>query len=444
MDKESIAEYVEKKLLEKGAEDVIVTAITNNKSHIKYANSKIQTTKTWETTSVSLFVAYKKRLLVSSLHDFEKKNADLLMTKLMKFANSIEPNKEYNGIAKGPFKYKPIGNTYDKKIIDLNEKIGDIAENGISTALSNGAKRSAGVVETSIYDYYLKSSNNVESSGKGTDVYFSIRSFIDKEASGHMVTVSRMLSGLRVEECARESAEIAKLAKNPSTIGPGKYDVIFSPLSFSNFIDNFGSRFSMFLIESGLSCVGDKLGKKIGSNIFSLYDDATLPNGFASAPFDQEGYPTQKNILVEKGVVKTFLHNTSTAKKYKTKSTGNSGLISPQPYNLIVENGDRKKEELFKEVKNGLWITNLWYTRFNNYNTGDFSTIPRDGAFVIKNGEVVRPVKEIRISENILNLMKNIKTLGKNTVQIRGWEVETPIVTPFALVKDVNITRPSE
>ncbi|MBW2995228.1 TldD/PmbA family protein, partial [Candidatus Woesearchaeota archaeon] len=158
-----------------------------------------------------------------------------------------------------------------------------------------------------------------------------------------------------------------------------------------------------------------------------------------SSKFDSEGVPSRKTLLVDKGILRTYLHNTSTAKKYKTKTTANAGLIVPGPTNIVVEPGKLDAEEMYKNFS-GLRVTNVWYTRFQNYLTGDFSTIPRDGIFLYKNGKIIQAVKSIRISDNILNMFRNIKDTTKESKQNCGWEVETPVFCGSALIKNVNIT----
>jgi PmbA protein len=153
--------------------------------------------------------------------------------------------------------------------------------------------------------------------------------------------------------------------------------------------------------------------------------------------------PTQENVAIDKGVLKTYLYNTTMARKYKTKTTANAGIILPQPHNIILESGKLSKEKLFSQVQNGMYITNIWYTRFQNYTTGDFSTIPRDGIFIIKDGEIARPIKQLRISENMLNLLKNISGIANDVQQITSWEVHTPTFTPHILIDNVNITEPT-
>ncbi|MFH0936077.1 MAG: TldD/PmbA family protein [Candidatus Woesearchaeota archaeon] len=434
---QELAKYLLEKLKKENVDDIVISLSSINNTLIKFYNNKIATTKIWNSKDLGIFVAIKKRLISTSLKTFTKEAADSTVKKILAFSRTILPNEEYQGIAKGPFKYRNINETYDKKVIDIDPV--DYVQKGINIALENGAKRTAGLFETSVADIYLLTSNNIQAQEKGTDLYFSIRALCNKEESGHYVANSRVLNKLNFEKSAQKAAHIANLAKNPQQGLPGKYDVVFDNLSFANIIDNLGYHFSIYNVESRLSCLNNKLNKKIANTKLNLYDDATLPNGINSISFDSEGVPTQKNTLIKNGILKTYLYNTSTAKKYKTKTTANAGLISPHPFNLVIDPGNSK--DLISEVKKGIYITNVWYTRFQNHDTGQFSTIPRDGIFYIKNGKIDHPIKDIRISDNILNLMKNIKSLSKDQEQIRSWEVETPCILPQALIKNVNITK---
>ena len=231
---------------------------------------------------------------------------------------------------------------------------------------------------------------------------------------------------------------------NPKKIPFGKYEVLFDPLPFADLINSVGEAASIFNVEAGLSFLANKANKKVSSNVFSLYNDGSFPGGYHYIKFDNEGVPTRETRIIEKGIFKNYLHNTSSAKRYKTKTTANAGLISPTPQNLIVNQGSLKEEELISSIKKGIYITNIWYTRFQSYTEGNFSTIPRDGIFYIKNGEIKYPIKGIRVSENMLNLLKNIKSLGKEREQIISWSVSIPVILPHVLVKNVNITKPVE
>lgn len=428
-------EYILKKL-EKEASDVIVARNKSLSRQVKFFNNKISHTTTWQEDRISLFASLKKRIVGTDLFMLDKKHADVAVKKLISISRKIPVNRDFNGIAKGPFKYKKVRN-YDKQIEKL-QRISDFADKGIAEAVNLGAKRCSGILEFSTDTTRLLTSNDVDAEHKTTTAYYSIRSLVGKDASGHKVSCATSLKNFDYINASKEATEIAILSKNPKKIKSGRYDILFSPLPFANIVEQLGNAASIFSVESGLSCLEGKIGKPIGSEKLTLTDSGNLDGGLFSSPFDDEGHPTQETKIIEKGILKNYLHNTSTAIKYKEKSTGNAGIIDPRPSNLVVSPGKRTKEKMINNFK-GLWITNLWYTRFQNYITGEFSTIPRDGCFLVKKGELT-PVKGLRLSENLLHIARNIEEISRDQSQNYGWEVSVPVFTGHALVKDLNIT----
>jgi PmbA protein len=438
------ANKIEKKFTAAGADDTIVTISEELKTQLKFSNSKISATQTWKSMNIGLFAAFDKKLISTTIQNLSDAAIDDALKKVLAFVKAVQPNSEYMGIAEGPFKHRQIERTYDPLIENIGDKAVDLVDRGIIIAQNKGAKRVAGVLETSTANTWLHTSNNVDAQEKGTTIHFSCRAFADKTASGHYVSTARMLNDLKIEKTAENAADVAKKAIGPEGIKEGKYDLLFEPLAAANLIEQVANAASVFNVEAGLSCLNGKIGKRVGSNNVTLIDDATMPGAVGAQMFDAEGVPTQKNVIIENGIAKTYLHNTSTAKRYKTTTTGNAGIIAPQPFNIIFKTGSFIKEDLFGQIERGLWITNVWYTRFMNYESGDFSTIPRDGAFLIEKGKIVKPVKDIRISENLLNMLKNVSAVGAEAEQITGWEVETPTFMPPIIVKNANITKSVE
>ncbi|RMF54719.1 TldD/PmbA family protein [Candidatus Woesearchaeota archaeon] len=435
-----VLDKISRELEKINADDYVISQAKSNASHVKFANSKIVKTGVETLNLIDLFVVKKKRIVTTSIHKTDDKNIKETVQKVKKFLKLVPENKNYVGIAEGPFKYIEIDDSYDKRV--GKEDIVEHVEKAISVAESLGIKRCAGVLDA--YDIYLSllTSNNVRASDKATKLYFSIRCHKTKDASGHMTACSRVLSKFDTEKVAEHAARIASLGKGKKNLSPGNYDIIFEPLPMADLLNTVMDSASIFSVEANISFFKGLLNKKVASSKVTLADDATMRNGFNSAMFDQEGVPTQRTEVIKNGILKSFLHNTSTAKRHKTKTTANAGLISPSPFNIVLEPGDFRKDEIFREMKRGLYITNLWYTRFQNYATGDFSTIPRDGAFIVENGEIKQAVKNIRISENILNLLKNVSALGRKSYQIKSWEAETPVTLPLTLVKNCRITKP--
>ncbi|MEK6923205.1 MAG: TldD/PmbA family protein [Nanoarchaeota archaeon] len=456
-----LSRYALKEFKKRGADDVVINTSVSSNSQIKFVNNKIAKIELDSLSGISFFVVKDKKILSTSVKDViagivddviehseistSKKKIDNSINKTMKFIETIQPKKDYYGLAKGPFKYKNIEDTYDKKIEELSGKNKiDLVLKGIQAAQKEGAKRCSGIFETSTSKNMLLTSNNVETISNDSSVYFSVRSFLEAEASGHMTSTECTLRKLDVEHAGKFSGKIAAMAKNPVKGDSGKYDVIFAPLAFGVLLSNIGGSASMFDIEAGVSFFGDSMGKQVASPKVTIYDDGTLPGGLSSGECDAEGVPTQRTPIIENGIFKNYLYNTSMAAKYKTKTTGNAGLISPTAWNTILEGGKSTPEQLIKQIQNGLYITNVWYMRFQNYVTGDFSVIPRDGIFYIKNGKIKHPIKNIRIKENMINLLKNVKDLGNDSRQMCGWEIDGSVITPHLLVKDVTITKPTK
>ena len=437
-----IKKYIKTRLEKQGFEDIIITKNILEAKQIKFSKNKIVKTGTELAEDLSFFLTKNKRILVTDLKELSKQNIDKFAKKSAKFIKNLPKNENYYGIAKGPFKYKNIKEFYDKKVLDINDI--DLLEKGLNASFNQGIKRADGILEITKTKTELLTSNNAEAEQHSSSLYFSIRSFANKDASGHSNVVSRTLKKFDVEYAGKHSGEIAKKALNPQEGKEGKYDVIFDPLPLSGLIGDIGNACSIFSVEAGLSFLANKLKKQIASKTFTLIDDPLYQNGIGATKFDLEGTPTQKNILIKNGILQKYLHNTSTAKRYNTKTTANAGLIAPQPWNLVVKPGKTKQESLFKGIKKGIYITNLWYTRFTNYFTGDFSTIPRDGTFYIENGEIKYPIKNIRVSDNMLNLMKNIKEVANNVIQTKSWEAQEPAIIPSILVTNINITKPTQ
>ncbi len=432
--------YVVDRAVKKGADDIVCTAHDGTRNQVRFANSEISISKSWESMGVDIFLTKDKKIMYTSVSDLG--TLDRTIDDMLAFLKVMQPSQTYQGIARGSHTYPT--SVFDKRLAELDEGLIDIASQAIDSAMKSGANRVAGVVYSSYGTQYLATSGGASGCHTGADLDISLRAFASREASGHSVRSVNNLDDLDPQKVGEEAGEMAKAALEPTIGDEGKYDVLFSPLAFANFLERATGSASAGLVDAGLSFFKDKMGKKVGTEELTMVDDATNRNIVVSPPFDAEGVPTQKNTIIEKGILKTYLHNTSTAKQKATQTTGNSGLITPRAWNCAIEPGTISKDEMITEIQDGLYITNLWYTRFQNYQTGDFSTIPRDAIFRIKDGKIIGAVKDIRISENMLNILANIKHIGNDPQQIRWWEVGIPVITPHVVVRDINITRSTQ
>ena len=453
---DELAKYIVKRAQKLGADDVVATVVDNTVRQVRFANNDITLNTTWDTINVEVFLSYKKRLISSSLNNpsqsetfssvsinknITKEKVDQFLKRMLKMAKMMKPKTDYYGIADGKFNYGRFKDFYDKRIVNINEKNVDFVKDAIDAAVSEGAKRCAGVLYSSVFNESKHTSNGIDVKEKGTSINISLRAFKEKDESGHSVSVSRIMKGFDPKKAGSEAGRLAADYSKPVQGVDGNYDVIFGPMIMANLLYYMSYAFSAFEVDSGESFLINKIGKKVANDNVTLYDDARLPNGFGSTLFDEEGRPTSTLKLIDKGMLKTYLHNTSTAKKFGAKPTGNAGIVYPSYWNLVLEKGNSNLNEMISEVKNGIYITNTWYTRFRDYLAGDFSTIPRDAMFEIKNGKISQPVKGLRLSDNMKHILESVYMISKERRHIDWWEVEKPVTTGWVLCKDIKLTR---
>jgi len=363
------------------------------------------------------------------------------MEQLFKLAKASKENPMYGGVVQGKFKYaKPMA---DKSIRDIENPSEYIYE-AIDAAQRKIGKNidAGGILFTKYEQVFLASSEGPEGQDERSAIELSIRAFAERDESGHGVECNSSLKGFNPARAGEKAGEIAKMAKNPKAGKTGKFDIIFEPLFWGSMLGAYGMMGSAFFVLTKMSVFADKMGQKVGPAIVTIRDN---PGKYSvnNRVFDDEGAPVKETVFIDKGVLKTYFHNTSTAKLFKTQTTGHAGLVQPMPWSLEMDAGDMTRDEMFEDTKSGLYVTNTWYTRFQNYATGDFSTIPRDGIFLIENGEIKESWKEIRLSDNILNLLANIAGISKERMHVHWWgEADPPSLSPYVLARNIQITRP--
>jgi PmbA protein len=438
----SVIDIASNKLKELNFEDYVISINRSNTSQLRFADSQFTIAKNWASFDLGIFSAIESKTVAVNLEDLSEDTINNSIDSLLKLANSLPPNQNYQGISTGPFSYPTIDALTDPEFLEFHDQSLDRVISAIHAAENEGAKRSAGVLLWEIDESHLVSSNGAEATENKTRYEFTIRSFVDDTSSGAGVTVGRLLSKLDFEKAGKEAGKIAKMSVGGVNGNPGTYNVLLSPKVAGDIVAATPAAANPFSVEIGFSWLKDKIGEKIGPDNVTVYDDALLPNGLGSRSFDDEGHPTGRNVIVEDGVLKGFIHNTSTAKKAGTVSTGNAGLVFPQNSNIFFEPGEHTFEDMLELTKDKptIYITNNWYTRFTSYVDGVFSTIPRDGMFLVENGEITKPVRELRISDTMFNIFKNIKAMGKDIYQIKTWEVPQPVFIPYVLIEDINVS----
>jgi PmbA protein len=192
--------------------------------------------------------------------------------------------------------------------------------------------------------------------------------------------------------------------------------VIFDQLTAASLVSNILQAVSGDAIYRKSSFLVGRLADKIGSELLTVIDDGRLAGALGSRPFDSDGLPTQRTVVIENGELKSYLLNSYTAKKLGLKSTGNAarGPSSPPGIkctNLFIEAGKYSPEEIIKSVKNGFYLTDLIGFGVNIV-TGDYSR--GASGLWIENGELAYPVEEVTIAGNLKDMLRQIEMVGSD------------------------------
>ena len=178
-----------------------------------------------------------------------------------------------------------------------------------------------------------------------------------------------------------------------------------------------------------------QLGERIASDRLTVIDDGVMPRGLGSRPFDGEGLPTRRTVVINGGVLESYLLNSYTARKLGLRSTGNagrglSGAPGVEAGNLYIEPGPYSPDEIIKSVSKGLLITELLGFGVNIV-TGDYSRSA--GGIWIENGELTFPVQGVTIAGNLKEMLNSIEMIG-NDLDFRG-----SVVAPTLLIAKMTI-----
>ncbi|HSP68284.1 MAG TPA: metallopeptidase TldD-related protein, partial [Bryobacteraceae bacterium] len=192
-------------------------------------------------------------------------------------------------------------------------------------------------------------------------------------------TAARQASRLESpEEVGRRAAERALRRLNPRKVPTQKVPVIFEPRTARSLLGDLFDAVNGGAIYRHASFLAGQLGEKIASEALTVIDDATMPGLFGSSPFDDEGVASRRTVVIERGVLKSYLLNTYTARKLGLKTTANAsrglaGSAGVGPGNFYIEAGSRSEQDLIAGVRQGLYVTELIGASANTV-TGDYSS----------------------------------------------------------------------
>lgn len=235
--------------------------------------------------------------------------------------------------------------------------------------------------------------------------------------SAFKLLIKRDFKKFDYEVLARQLVEEALSYLGATSVESGSYQVVLKNTAAAEILQAFAGVFSAENVHKGRSLLKNKLGEAIAAPIVRIVDNPHLKEGVRSASFDSEGVATRRNVIVEDGLLKSFLHNLKTARKDGVEPTGNGykssykGIISIAPTNFYIKAGANSYEDMIQSMEDGIIITQLQGLHSGtNAVSGDFS-LAADGYYV-KAGVIERPLNQITVAGNFYQLLKDIIAIG--------------------------------
>lgn len=392
-------------------------------------------------------VIYKKAVGFSYTNILTDKAVEDAAGRAFLSAKASKPDENWAGLP-SPRKLGATKNTYDEKLtaIPSDELVKTAAL--MLDAAQGYDKRVfpvGGGVETLLAFRAVVNSHGVEAYDRGTSIRCSIET-IAREAGEvtpacYEFNVERTYK-IDPEWVGREAARQAISSLKAKKIESGKFPVIFTQLaSFFLLYFTLINAVKADYVQRERSALKGKIGKEIASDLVTIHDDGLLEGGLQTWKFDSEGVPSQKTLVVEKGVLKHFLYDNYTAKKVGVESTGNAIRRGLTPYattpvleatNFTLTPGNKSPENLINEIDEGLIVYNLQGAHSSNPESGEFSVVATP-AWKIEKGSVAYAVKGAMLAGTIFDVLKNVSALGNNVRKMGR------LVAPWIRVENVKV-----
>jgi len=410
--------------------------ISNNRILTRFSNSYIHQNTSLEDISLSIRIALDNRVGKVTVNQLDDDVIDNALERAVEIAKMTPPDPDYCGLPEPA----PISFQETLSTLDITPK--DLAERIIKFIQAAKGLNSSGALEVSNITLALTNSKGINLESRLSQV--SLEAVVqDRESSGYAYTVEKDIDKIDFTLLGKIAATKARQGHNPIEIPPGDYIVVLEPQATGTIISFLGMMgFGAKQYQESRSFLIGKLGQKIMSEAISIWDYPSHPKTI-SFPFDFEGCPRQDVTLIDKGIARNLVYDTKTAKKENKASTGNAlpqpSTYGPAPFNLTLLPGEDTLEEMISSTERGVLVTRFHYTNTVDSIQTIITGMTRDGTFLIEDGKVTSPIKNMRFTQNILEALSSVESIG-NKLHICGESFVGPTLIPALKVKRFHFT----
>jgi PmbA protein len=430
---------IKKVIRESPADQTEAILMTEDSSLTRFSHSVIHQHVAEKNQTVILRTVIGKRIAVVTSNILELAALDEILRKAVSLAKLQQPNEDFVSLPRP--KPLPDISTFSGNISSLTpgKKAKIIKE--VLTLLKERGLHASGAFSHGVVELAVVNSLGVEAYQKYSDLYFHLIGTNGKNST-YAGFVSRDPDHLMPPPLAEEVIKKVS-AKDPVSLEPGEYEVILEPYAVRELLVFLGGLgFHALALQEGRSFFCGQFGKKMVHDKVTIFDDGLDPQGL-QVPFDFEGLPKQKIFFFEAGVAGGVTYDSFTAGKERKESTGHALLPpnaeGPIPLNLIMNGGASSVEEMVRSVRRGIYVTRFHYANVVEPMKAVITGMTRDGTFLIEDGEIKNPVKNLRFTESFLKALSRVKAVSRERKNCTEGTVYSRRFVTGALVPAIQV-----
>lgn len=424
MNREKALDVLNKILLQCEADQVDCVLLNFEQSLTRFANNFIHQNVNQSNTKIFVRVVRDGKMGVATTNSLDGLALKDVCKRAIQIAN-VSPKRE--GFVSLP-KPKLIANikTHFKSTIGFGAlKRADVVKKFCERAKKLGMTASGSF---SIYEGEAAVANSlgVRAYQPLTLASVALITSLAQNVSGYASGISRDVGDINFDSILETAVKKCELAKTPKPLKPGKYRVILEPEAIANLFEwlnyiGFGAK--SFLEKT--SFLHGRIGKKIFSKLLTVYDDGCETSNVA-IPFDFEGVPKKRTMIVERGVAKGVVYDSYYGGLSKKQSTGHAltpdETAGPLAFNLIIAGGKNSLDEMVKTCAQGILITRFHY--INGYldtRNALLTGMTRDGTYLVKDGKIKNALVNLRFTQNMLEAFSKIEMVSSEQKTVASW-----------------------
>jgi predicted Zn-dependent protease len=417
----------------------------------RFANSYIHQNVGERNCSLTVRAVFGRKIGIASTNILGREEIRRTVKQACAIARIQKDNPEFVSLPRPvQDKSKPL-NLYIRRTAEYSARQRALAVKKICDQANKFGAKAYGAFSTGVVELGIANSLGILQYNISTDANINTV-VMTPTGSGYGQGASRDAGKIDIQGIAESAVQKAVDSQNPTELEPGSYTVVMEDMAVLTLLEfmNFAG-FSAMAAQEEHSFIANNLDKQIVGQAVTISDNPFNKNGFAF-PFDFEGVSKQKVVLIDKGVARSVVYDSYTANKQGRSNTGHA-LPAPAYYplaaNLEMEGGDSSLEKMVASTDRGVYITRFHYCNLIDPMQVSITGMTRDGTFLIENGKITKPVKNLRFTESVLKALSNVKAVSKKVSLVTegggyGHRFAVGSLVPSLKIEEFNFTGKTE